>query len=237
MPAPMKPAPTTPTFFRFVGGTSFGPARALVQILHRDEERADHRRRFLRAQDLGELARLDLRAPDRSAAAGPDRPLRESRGRRDNCPASRGGRWRWPAARSACRRANRPCPTGSLKPFASQGAFGGAAALIQSFAASTIGRAARPRATRPMLARLSGRICSPLNSICSASPVCIRRATRCVPPAPGKSPTLISGRPTRVASRPTTTRWWQASASSKAPPRQTPSIAAANGLPQVSSRR
>ena len=44
-----------------------------------------------------------------------------------------------------------------------------------------------------MLRAMSGRICSPLNSICSASPVCIRRATRWVPPAPGKQPDLDLG--------------------------------------------
>ena len=37
-----------------------GTARALVQFLHRQEQRADHRRRFLRAQDFGKPARLDL---------------------------------------------------------------------------------------------------------------------------------------------------------------------------------
>ena len=34
------------------------PPRALVELLHRDEQRADHRRRLRRAQDLGEIARL-----------------------------------------------------------------------------------------------------------------------------------------------------------------------------------
>ena len=34
-------------------------ARALVELAHREEQRADHRRRFLRAQDLGEVAALD----------------------------------------------------------------------------------------------------------------------------------------------------------------------------------
>ena len=35
------------------------PARALVELLHRKEQRADHRRRFRRAQDLREVPRLD----------------------------------------------------------------------------------------------------------------------------------------------------------------------------------
>ncbi len=41
------------------GSGPFRPPRALVQFLHRDEQRADHRRRFGRAHDLGEVARLD----------------------------------------------------------------------------------------------------------------------------------------------------------------------------------
>ena len=82
----------------------------------------------------------------------------------------------------------------------------------------------------PMPLAMAGRICSPLNSICSASPVCISRATRCVPPPPGNSPTLISGSPTRVLGWSEAMRWWQASDSSKAPPRQSPWIAAAKGL-------
>ena len=46
------------------------PPRALVEILHRDEQRADHRRRLRRAQDLGEVARLHgERAVDRKLQA------------------------------------------------------------------------------------------------------------------------------------------------------------------------
>ena len=39
-----------------------GPAGALVDLAHGDEERADHRLRFPRAQDVGEVAALDLEA-------------------------------------------------------------------------------------------------------------------------------------------------------------------------------
>ncbi len=77
----------------------------------------------------------------------------------------------------------------------------------------------------------------PLSSICSASPGGIRRATRWVPPAPGKSPTLTSGRPSLVFGLSAATLWWQDSASSNAPPTAVPLSAATNGLPQVSSRR
>ena len=38
---------------------ALGPARALVELPHRDEQRADHGGRFGRAQDLGEPAQLD----------------------------------------------------------------------------------------------------------------------------------------------------------------------------------
>ena len=43
---------------RHAGGTP----RALVQLLHRQEQRTDHRRRFLGPQDLREVARLDAQA-------------------------------------------------------------------------------------------------------------------------------------------------------------------------------
>ena len=44
--------------------------RALVQFLHRQEQAADHRRRFLGAQDLGEVARFDpQRGVDRQLQA------------------------------------------------------------------------------------------------------------------------------------------------------------------------
>ena len=55
-----------------------------------------------------------------------------------------------------------------------------------------------------------------------------RRVKRCVPPAPGISPSFTSGRPTLALAA--ATRQWQASASSKPPPRATPSIAATMGF-------
>ncbi len=63
------------------------------------------------------------------------------------------------------------------------------------------------------------------------------RATRCVPPAPGNSPTLTSGRANFAFAFSAATRWWQASASSTAPPIAVPLTAQTHGLPQVSSRR
>ena len=47
--------------------------RALVQFLHRQEQAADHRRGFLAAQDLREVAQFDPQARRRSATAIPHR--------------------------------------------------------------------------------------------------------------------------------------------------------------------
>jgi len=51
-----------------------------------------------------------------------------------------------------------------------------------------------------MSSQYSRTIWSPLSSICSASGVGISRATRWVPPPPGKTPTFTSGSPTRALS-------------------------------------
>jgi len=62
----------------------------------------------------------------------------------------------------------------------------------------------------------------------------IRRAERWVPPAPGTTPRVISGRPTLALAR--AMRWWQASASSRPPPSAVPWMAASTGLPRRSIR-
>jgi hypothetical protein len=51
-----------PIFLKLGFGHPGGAARALVQLLQRDEQRADHRRRFLAAHDLGEIALLDAQS-------------------------------------------------------------------------------------------------------------------------------------------------------------------------------
>mmetsp|Transcript_2204 Transcript_2204/g.5967 ORF Transcript_2204/g.5967 Transcript_2204/m.5967 type:complete len:201 (+) Transcript_2204:5283-5885(+) len=56
----------------------------------------------------------------------------------------------------------------------------------------------------------------------------ISRGKRCVPPSPGMSPSLSSGRANDDLAE--QTRALQASASSSPPPKQTPSIAATTGL-------
>ena len=77
----------------------------------------------------------------------------------------------------------------------------------------------------------------PVVIICRASCALVRRGTRWVPPAPGKTPTLTSGKASLTDFAFETTRAWQASDSSNAPPMQVPLIAETQGLPQVSSLR
>ena len=89
-------------------------------------------------------------------------------------------------------------PPGSLKPSTSHGCFAFGEVLIQSFAAFTRSAAGTTLSTSFIVLARSSRIWSPLSRNWSASAVPIMRAMRCVPPAPGNSPTLISGRPRRV---------------------------------------
>ncbi|MNT73914.1 hypothetical protein D3C72_2126750 [compost metagenome] len=65
----------------------------------------------------------------------------------------------------------------------------------------------------------------------------MRRDTRWVPPAPGKMPTLTSGSASLTDFELETTRPWQASDSSNAPPMQVPLMAETQGLPLVSMAR
>ncbi len=151
---------------------------------------------------LAKPAALDLqRQVQRQLQAFIDACCRMALDRPDNCRRSRAGRWRWPAGHTImpCARERRG-PPGGLKP------------------------SDRPRVPRPCRRRclhpglrlgddLGGRrhfvdeahaswpardcSCSPLTSICRASPVCIRRARpRAVPPAPGTGRPSLSGRPT-----------------------------------------
>ena len=128
-------------------------------------------------------------------------------------------------------------PPGSLKPSTSHGCFDFGEVLIQFFAASIRPAGGTMLSTSFMVLARSSRIWSPLSRNCSASAVAIMRGMRCVPPAPGKSPTLISGRPSRVFGLSAATRWWQESASSKQPPIAVPLSAATHGFPSVSSLR
>jgi len=89
-------------------------------------------------------------------------------------------------------------PPGSLKPFSSQGATALPPALIQSFAVLIMSAAGTTASTSFSALALSRLIASPFSSSCIASCGDTMRGTRWVPPAPGNSPTLTSGRPRRV---------------------------------------
>ncbi len=69
---------------------------------------------------------------------------------------------------------------------------------------------------------------SPVTIILSAFSGPTSRGRRCVPPAPGRRPSLTSGRPTRAVGA--ATRKWQASANSNPPPSAAPWIAATTGF-------
>ncbi len=77
-------------------------------------------------------------------------------------------------------------------------------------------------------------IIAPLRMSCVATPRPTSRGRRCVPPKPGRMPSLTSGCPNRARSD--ATRMWQASASSQPPPRAKPFTAATIGFWSRSKR-
>ena len=82
------------------------------------------------------------------------------------------------------------------------------------------------------IASLAG-IGSPDRIIGSAFSMPTRRGSRCVPPAPGINPSLISGKPSRVPAA--ATRKWQPMVSSRPPPSGVPCTAAIVGFLMSSS--
>ena len=202
----MKPAPRTPILLQVGRRRCRRTPRAFVELAHRDEQRADHRRRFLRAKDLREIAALDRQREIHRQLQALEDALQDGLARRDNCRRFRGDRSHWPAARSSCRRGRRRCRSAALNFGSSQGALASGLALTQSLARCDDLAGRRDIVDESHRLGRAGRNCSPLNSICNASAVGIRRATRCVPPAPGNRPTLISGRPRRVFSPSATIR-------------------------------
>ena len=86
--------------------------------------------------------------------------------------------------------------------------------------------------TRPASCASAAPIGSPERIIAMALSMPTSRGSRCVPPAPGMMPSLISGSPRRVSGA--ATRKWQASASSSPPPSGVPCRAATIGLPMAS---
>ncbi len=92
--------------------------------------------------------------------------------------------------------------------------------------------------TRPSRRALDGRTDLPVRMRSSASAIPISRGSRCVPPAPGMSPSCTSGCPSCVFRSSLATRYVHASATSRPPPSAGPWMAATIGLrfPSSSSR-
>ena len=178
---------------RHVGGAP----RALVQFLHRQEQAADHRRRFLGAQDTREVARLDAqRGVDRQLQAFIDAA---HDGARRRIIVERLAAVDGVASREHLMPAlENTGPPGSLKPFSSQGATALPPPLIQSFAALI--RSAARHDGMDQIERLGLLDLDRLALEQHRHRILrrTRRGTRWVPPAPGNSPTFTSGKPSRV---------------------------------------
>ena len=131
----------------------------------------------------------------------------------------------------------RPLRGRRMARFAARTASGGIVAIraASSSAASTVasaGTTARDEAGRLRLDRADIERPVRISSIARALP--IARVSRCVPPAPGMTPSRISGWP-NVASSPATIMS-QVIASSQPPPRANPRTAAMSGRPTAASR-
>ncbi len=111
-----------------------------------------------------------------------------------------------------------------------------ASASARCAAASTRIDAGTTSSTRPIFRARLAFTFRPVSPRSSASARLVRSATRCSPSAPGSSPSCTSGRPTAVFPSSDATRPWQASASSKPPPRHGPWIAATIGFGNLASR-
>ena len=84
--------------------------------------------------------------------------------------------------------------------------------------------------TSPIFSACRGNTVFPVVIISNAAGTPTNRGRRCVPPKPGRMPSLTSGRPNMVLAWALAIRAWQANASSSPPPRQAPSTATTNGF-------
>jgi len=84
--------------------------------------------------------------------------------------------------------------------------------------------------TRPSRRAFDARTDLPVRIKSSASAMPISRGSRCVPPAPGMSPSCTSGCPSCVLRSSVAMRYVQARATSRPPPSAAPWIAATIGL-------
>ena len=194
----MKPAPMMASFLTLVGGT-FGGRRAPLFSSCIDRNRLRIiAAASLRAQDLREVARLDpQRGVDRQLQALID-ALHDGARRRIIVVGLAAidrvaGREHHHAGLGIDRPARQPeflvVPGRDRLAAALDPVLGG---LDQ------VGRPARWRRSASAPWPSPRLIASPFSSNCIASCGGTMRGTRWVPPAPGNSPTLISGRPSRV---------------------------------------
>ena len=209
MPAPIIPAPSTPTLVARERLDALGAQLAGVDRLQVEEERLDHVLGVLADDQPGQVARLDpargvevdLRALDRGRQ---DRPLARGRPRPwSACAAAPGTPAGTPRAwaTAGCRRA-------SCSPGGPTGSYGGLGVVAVLEDPGLGGRdqvvAGRRRARRrgPSPGASAGLKRVPWSSTSiSADWRPSIRTTRVTPPPPGSRPRVASGRPSSAAGR------------------------------------
>ena len=194
MPAPIRPAPTTPSFSTSRGLGALRVAGVLLDLL-RGEEHRDQRARDVRDGQLAEVLRLDLEPLLERASRCPARPRRS----RAAAPGSGRRVFSITDARALRKISGRSSRSWSGMPAAArlQRAVG------QRERGAARGRGSRTGAgttssTRPALSARAALSVRPVRIRSRAAGRPTRRGRRCVPPAPGISPSLTSGRPSTV---------------------------------------
>mmetsp|Transcript_20265 Transcript_20265/g.63033 ORF Transcript_20265/g.63033 Transcript_20265/m.63033 type:complete len:447 (+) Transcript_20265:1579-2919(+) len=234
MPAPIKPAPSTPIVLTGADGLPYG------FFLHA----VCPKKRPCSAAHSGVTASFPNSAAStlEPCACPPSRPARMAR-------RMAGGAGYLPlvclsAAFSACEKSSaRPGGVASSAQ-SSQPRFlpldGFAAPDARASAAATAVRSSAcgstTRSTRPIFLALSGRRLLPVSISGSAACAPMRRGSRCVPPEPGRRPSITSGSARVVFAPEEATRWWHASATSRPPPMHAPWMAATTGVRSAAIR-
>ncbi len=239
MPAPIMPAPSTATLRTSRFGTSFGrPAPELTAF--RSKKSAWIMFLLVCPQTSSVKYRASIAiAVSTSTCELSTAAARMLRGAGYGAPASCLRRLDGKAGRLAAKAGCAGVPPGILWPLTSQGCCAVALASMKARALVSISSwSVASSCTRPISSACAGRYWRPCSSTFrSASAMPSSRTVRTTPPPPGSSPRVTSGRPILLPGASSATRWWQARASSRPPPRALPFIAATTGLPSVSSRR
>mmetsp|Transcript_20800 Transcript_20800/g.52782 ORF Transcript_20800/g.52782 Transcript_20800/m.52782 type:complete len:322 (-) Transcript_20800:197-1162(-) len=105
-----------------------------------------------------------------------------------------------------------------------------ASALAAAIAVRSSACGSTTRSTRPIFLARSGLIVLPVSIMSSAAAAPMSLGKRWVPPDPGSRPSITSGTASAVLAPEEATRWWQARATSRPPPMQAPLIAATMGV-------